>query len=94
MTEYLFRNEDLLDEVINTAIEDNTFRSDDLEFTFAARVSGNLFLFLAIPKIFLSNLAQVRFSPASSGLIAKCDRDFPEPRSFPQPDPPSSQGLL
>ena len=41
VTEYLFRNEDLLDEVINTAIEDNTFRSDDLEFTFAARVSGN-----------------------------------------------------
>ncbi len=29
----------MLDEVINTAIEDNTFRSDDLEFTFAARVS-------------------------------------------------------
>ncbi|OQU98916.1 hypothetical protein CLAIMM_04626 isoform 1 [Cladophialophora immunda] len=39
VTEYLFRNETLLDEVINTAIEDNTFRSDDLEFTFAARVS-------------------------------------------------------
>jgi len=39
VTEYLFRNERLLDEVINTAIEDDTFRSDDLEFTFAARVS-------------------------------------------------------
>ena len=39
VTEYLFRNEELLDEAINTAIEDNTFRSDDLEFTFAARVS-------------------------------------------------------
>ncbi|PQE22235.1 prephenate dehydrogenase protein [Rutstroemia sp. NJR-2017a WRK4] len=37
VTEYLFRNSKLLDEVINTAIEDNTFRSDDLEFTFAAR---------------------------------------------------------
>jgi len=37
VTEYLFRNEALLDEVINTAIEDDTFRSDDLEFTFAAR---------------------------------------------------------
>ncbi|OAL27919.1 hypothetical protein AYO22_03264 [Fonsecaea multimorphosa] len=37
VTEYLFRNETLLDEVINTAIEDDTFRSDDLEFTFAAR---------------------------------------------------------
>lgn len=29
----------MLDEVIKVAIEDNTFRSDDLEFTFAARVS-------------------------------------------------------
>ncbi|PGH16647.1 hypothetical protein AJ80_05149 [Polytolypa hystricis UAMH7299] len=37
VTEYLFRNEDLLDEVIDIAIDDNTFRSDDLEFTFAAR---------------------------------------------------------
>ncbi|KAM0144063.1 hypothetical protein ACHAO1_000342 [Botrytis cinerea] len=37
VSEYLFRNEKLLEEVINTAIEDNTFRSDDLEFTFAAR---------------------------------------------------------
>ncbi|OJD17037.1 hypothetical protein AJ78_02832 [Emergomyces pasteurianus Ep9510] len=37
VTEYLFRNEGLLDEVIDVAINDNTFRSDDLEFTFAAR---------------------------------------------------------
>ncbi|KAJ9502292.1 prephenate dehydrogenase (NADP(+)) [Exophiala xenobiotica] len=37
VTEYLFRNETLLDEVIKTAVSDNTFRSDDLEFTFAAR---------------------------------------------------------
>ncbi|RAL62250.1 hypothetical protein DID88_004820 [Monilinia fructigena] len=37
VSEYLFRNPKLLDEVINTAIDDNTFRSDDLEFTFAAR---------------------------------------------------------
>lgn len=37
VTEYLFRNENLLNEVINIAIEDNTFRSDDLEFMFAAR---------------------------------------------------------
>ena len=42
VTEYLFRHETLLDEAIKTAIEDNTFRSDDLEFTFAARVSDNL----------------------------------------------------
>ena len=94
VTEYLFRNEDLLDEVINTAIEDNTFRSDDLEFTFAARVSGNSFLFLAIlKKIYLSNPAQIRFSPASSGLIAKCDRDFPNSALFPNL-PSSRQGLL
>lgn len=39
VTEYLFRKPALLDEVIDIAIEDNTFRSDDLEFTFAARVS-------------------------------------------------------
>lgn len=38
VTEYLFRNQDLLDEALDTAIDDNTFRSDDLEFTFAARV--------------------------------------------------------
>ena len=37
ITEYLFRNEKLLEEVIDTAIADNTFRADDLEFTFAAR---------------------------------------------------------
>lgn len=49
VTEYLFRNEDLLDEAIKTAIEDNTFRSDDLEFTFAARVSNKvLFHFLVV----------------------------------------------
>lgn len=37
VTEYLFRKPQLLDDVINVAINDNTFRSDDLEFTFAAR---------------------------------------------------------
>lgn len=38
VTEYLFRNPKLLDEALDTAIDDKTFRSDDLEFTFAARV--------------------------------------------------------
>jgi prephenate dehydrogenase (NADP+) len=37
ITEYLFRNPNLLEEAIDTAIDDNTFRADDLEFTFAAR---------------------------------------------------------
>ncbi|KAJ5143819.1 Prephenate dehydrogenase [Penicillium bovifimosum] len=37
VTEYLFRNPELLEEALDTAIDDNTFRSDDLEFTFAAR---------------------------------------------------------
>ncbi len=37
VTEYLFRKPALLSDVIRIAIEDNTFRSDDLEFTFAAR---------------------------------------------------------
>lgn len=35
--EYLFRNEKLLQESIDTAIDDTTFRADDLEFTFNAR---------------------------------------------------------
>ena len=39
VTEYLYRKPALLDEVIATAIDNDTFRSDDLEFTFAARVS-------------------------------------------------------
>ena len=37
VTEYLFRKPEILDEVIATAIDDDTFRADDLEFTFAAR---------------------------------------------------------
>ena len=37
ITEYLFCNHTLLEEAIDTAIDDNTFRADDLEFTFAAR---------------------------------------------------------
>jgi hypothetical protein len=44
VTEYLFRNQDLLDEALDTAIDDNTFRSDDLEFTFAARVCPSQYL--------------------------------------------------
>ena len=37
VTETLYRHQDQLDEALRTAIEDRTFRSDDLEFTFAAR---------------------------------------------------------
>ncbi|KAF2432796.1 Prephenate dehydrogenase, partial [Tothia fuscella] len=37
ITEYLFRTPSLLEETINTAIDDVNFRGDDLEFTFAAR---------------------------------------------------------
>jgi hypothetical protein len=65
VTEYLFRNEDLLDEVINTAIEDNTFRSDDLEFTFAARVSGN---FVSISGCTRENLP----TQSSANTILSC----------------------
>jgi len=36
-TEYLFRKPGLLDETLRIAIEDHSDRSDDLEFTFAAR---------------------------------------------------------
>lgn len=65
MTEYLFRNEELLNEVIDTAIEDNTFRSDDLEFTFAARVRAPLcsivyFSDKMLVQQFLGPFAQVR----------------------------------
>ncbi|TLD31619.1 hypothetical protein PspLS_02040 [Pyricularia sp. CBS 133598] len=37
VTESLFRSPARLDEALRIAVEDNTFRSDDLEFTFAAR---------------------------------------------------------
>jgi len=37
IVEFLFSKPDLLNECIDTAITDNTFRADDLEFTFAAR---------------------------------------------------------
>ena len=42
-TEFLFRQPGLLDETLKAAIEHHSFRSDDLEFTFAARVSLILF---------------------------------------------------
>lgn len=44
ITEYLFRTPALLEETIETAIEDDSFRADDLEFTFAARVGFHLSL--------------------------------------------------
>ncbi|KAM0458603.1 hypothetical protein ACHAPV_005995 [Trichoderma viride] len=37
VTEHLFRNTEMLDETLRTATEDKRYRSDDLEFTFAAR---------------------------------------------------------
>ncbi|KXJ88803.1 prephenate dehydrogenase [Microdochium bolleyi] len=37
VTEHLFRDPARLDDALRISIEDNTFRSDDLEFTFAAR---------------------------------------------------------
>ncbi|EPS41305.1 hypothetical protein H072_4804 [Dactylellina haptotyla CBS 200.50] len=37
VVEYVFRDRRLLEECIETAMEDDTFRMDDLEFTFAAR---------------------------------------------------------
>lgn len=37
VTEYLFRNTEVLEAAIYTAVHDKTYRSDDLEFTFAAR---------------------------------------------------------
>ncbi|KAK0388392.1 hypothetical protein NLU13_4637 [Sarocladium strictum] len=37
VTEHLFRDDALLESALKTAVEDKTYRSDDLEFTFAAR---------------------------------------------------------
>ncbi|KAK5994583.1 putative prephenate dehydrogenase [Cladobotryum mycophilum] len=37
VTEHLFRHTDILDETLRTAVHDKRYRSDDLEFTFAAR---------------------------------------------------------
>ncbi|KAI1399683.1 prephenate dehydrogenase [Hypoxylon fuscum] len=37
VTEHLFRDPGRLDDALRIAVHDNTFRSDDLEFTFAAR---------------------------------------------------------
>lgn len=37
VTEYLFSSEEILEETLQTAVSDLTYRSDDLEFTFAAR---------------------------------------------------------
>lgn len=37
VTEHLFRNTDMLDEALRVAVHDKRYRSDDLEFTFAAR---------------------------------------------------------
>ncbi|RDA94521.1 hypothetical protein CP533_2704 [Ophiocordyceps camponoti-saundersi (nom. inval.)] len=37
VAEHLFQNTRLLDEALRTAVDDKTYRSDDLEFTFAAR---------------------------------------------------------
>lgn len=37
VTEHVFRDDGLLEAALVTAVEDKTYRSDDLEFTFAAR---------------------------------------------------------
>ncbi|KAK5701148.1 prephenate dehydrogenase (NADP(+)) [Elasticomyces elasticus] len=42
ITEYVFRKPGLLDECIDTAIENLTFRSDDLKFTLAASAWSNV----------------------------------------------------
>ncbi|KAK9369313.1 hypothetical protein V1509DRAFT_484143 [Lipomyces kononenkoae] len=45
VTEYLFQSPGLLDECINVALENDTFRADDLEFTVAARSWSDIILF-------------------------------------------------
>jgi prephenate dehydrogenase (NADP+) len=51
ITEYLFCTPALLEETIATAIDDVTFRGDDLEFTFAARVSDPFYNFSPLPVV-------------------------------------------
>ncbi|GAQ34489.1 hypothetical protein ABL_00723 [Aspergillus niger] len=49
VTEYLFRNPELLEAALDTAVDDKTFRSDDLEFTFAARTLAAFVRFYSSP---------------------------------------------
>ena len=67
VTEYLFRTPGMLDEAIDTAIVDHTFRDDDLEFTFAARVS------LVSPLLYLCSCNLAMNSPVVSSLLT-CSR--------------------
>jgi prephenate dehydrogenase (NADP+) len=69
VTEYLFRNPELLEEALDTAIDDNTFRSDDLEFTFAARVS-NPNCVIILPHSFILLTMAVSFLQAWSDCVS------------------------
>lgn len=69
VTEYLFRNPELLEEALDTAIDDNTFRSDDLEFTFAARVSNPNCVIILPHSFFLLTIA-VSFLQAWSDCVS------------------------
>ena len=51
VTEYLFRNPQLLEETITNAVENVDFASDDLEFTFAARVISLTVIFRLINEL-------------------------------------------
>lgn len=75
MTEYLFRDEDLINEVIDTAINDNTFRSDDLEFTFAARVRLRLSIAVSFPLSAEKSLSGHPHFECSCVLFSICDDD-------------------
>jgi hypothetical protein len=64
IAEYLYRNEDLLNESIDNAITDNTHVADDLEFTFAARVS--------LAAYNHTQRTPIRLTYYNSGLVQPC----------------------
>jgi hypothetical protein len=78
ITEYLFRNDELLEEVIETAIEDNTFRADDLEFTFAARVCllSILPMSMCISTDLSSRTGALESALATSKVTARSSRKY------------------
>jgi hypothetical protein len=79
VTEYLFRNPTLLDEVLDIAIDDHTFRSDDLEFTFAARVGvpiypSLLWDFQAVLFYVWGHFVSILWKPTQQKSELKCSR--------------------
>ena len=76
VTEYLYRNEALLSEAIEIGITDNSFRSDDLEFTFAARVGLHMLIFGGRHMLTKCRHGRNVYPSAPSKLIVIVSRTF------------------